>query len=105
MRSISKSEKISILRIGNDNINVSFTDDMKMDFNYSYYTNPDADNDNYFNWKHSFLNLDKPGEAGYLTIWNEDIPGNTYYIKNTSHDGIPKFILRKTNIKMSEIKK
>lgn len=72
---------------------------IKLDFNTAYYNdNKDPQKKNYFNWKHQFLNLDKPGDCGYLQIWHNNgnaqlmKPGNIYFIKNISDDK-PKFII------------
>ncbi len=78
--------------------NNSYGDGIKLDFNSPLY-NSTPDQINYFNWKHQFLNLNTPGDTGYLQIWYTDennnqysVPGNIYYIKNIS-DTKPKFIL------------
>lgn len=53
---------------------------------------------NYYNEKRIFLNLDTPGDAGYLNMYSTE-SGNkgqylaTYYIKNISDERHPKFIL------------
>ena len=52
---------------------------------------------NTFNSKNLFLNLNYPGEAGYLRIYEDPLNNNykqlaTYYIKNIS-DSKPKFML------------
>lgn len=83
---------------------------IKLDFNTAYYNNNTSMNDNYFNWKHSFLNLDKPGDFGYLQIWHNDeangnkpiIPGNIYVIKNIS-DNKPKFLISLLNSNISSM--
>lgn len=86
--------KISVQWYKNPNDN-----QIKLDFNAIYALSANIiDNsiNNYRNTKHLFLNLDKPGDAGYLNIYStneyyvEQI--QCYYIKNIS-DKYPKFIL------------
>ena len=60
---------------------------IKLDFNSCYYNRLDNDYSNKYNLKHLFLNLDSPGDAGYLntiTIQNEIRYDALYYIKNIS---------------------
>lgn len=50
---------------------------------------------------HLFLNLDKPGDAGILNIYEDPLSGVytkyvSYYIKNVS-DSKPKFLLSAHN--------
>lgn len=68
---------------------------IKLDFNSCYYNRLDSNYSNKYNLKHLFLNLDSPGDAGYLntiTIKNEIRYDALYYIKNIS-DQHPKFLL------------
>lgn len=80
---------------------------IKIDFNSKYYNEQIAASvDNLFNYQHTFLNLDKPGDSGYLKIYKNSISSATsmnefddmnniediLYIKNIS-DRFPKFIL------------
>ena len=79
-------------------LSVSWVDNngkIKLDFNSCYYNRINAGITNKYNLKHLFLNLDSPGDAGYLntfTLCNEIRYDALYYIKNIS-DSHPKFLL------------
>lgn len=70
----------------------------KLDFNSEYYFKPPAGLENTRNHRHMFLNLDEPGDSGYLNIYDNYTNSGrcmmTLFIKNIS-DEIPKFVLRK----------
>ena len=79
---------------------------IKLDFNAQYFNeqlNPNCPN--YYNYQHTFLNLDYPGAAGYLKVYKPEVSNitsgwefdegfiqNIFYIKNVS-DNVPKFII------------
>lgn len=71
---------------------------IKLDFNSLYYqSNAKPLTANAFNLMHLFLNLDKPGDAGILNIYEDPLNDKytkyvSYYIKNVS-DSKPKFLL------------
>lgn len=86
---------------------------IKLDFNANWYNynknihSFDIDDNvkNYFNIKHQFLNLDKPGSSGYLWLQsknnsNQLLPTHVYYIKNIS-DEHPKFILQLVDLDLN----
>ena len=90
---------------------------IKLDFNTKYYNRQINSNfPNYFNYQNSFLNLDYPGAAGYLKVYNDNILNindieefansdnfdNIYYIKNIS-DNKPKFLISAMNYIEREI--
>ena len=101
---LNNTDEISVTWINkNENI-FGEGNGIKLDFNAIHYINNinnDEDNTstyNYYNYKHSFLNLDKPGDGGCLRIYNQ-IDNSTYqesdsvyFIKNIS-DTKPKFII------------
>ena len=88
------------------------TKGIKLDFNtkwYNYHTEHDFKQDsslkNLYNIKHQFLNLDSPGNSGYLQLQkivnNALIPSHIFFIKNIS-DTTPKFILQLVDDKIND---
>lgn len=85
------------------------TTSVQLNFNPYFYNNfPSTDlslalTENNYNHNHMFLNLDKPGHAGYLKTWEVgEINGkkiatekHTYYIKNITfaEDSTPHFLI------------
>ena len=81
---------------------------VKIDFNPIYYFKPQEalKGKNIANIRHLFLNLDKPGDSGYLSIYKKDYSNNSsdiivdplqiraiVFIKNISTT-VPRFVLK-----------
>ena len=98
---LNNNDEISVTWISSANNQYGENKGIKLDFNALYYksninTNED-DITNYYNYKHSFLNLDKPGDGGCLRIYKQnnskfESTDSVYFIKNIS-DTKPKFII------------
>lgn len=92
---ISNNVEISVTWINNNQNIFGEHNGIKLDFNGIHYIH--SSNKNYYNYKHSFLNLDKPGDGGYLRIYNSTTNDYietdlVFFIKNISDDK-PKFIM------------
>lgn len=84
------SAEISVSWLSND------AGSIKLDFNALHYSTPD--DSNVRNKLHKFLNLDRPGDSGYLMIYSSEDGQNKLiyklFIKNISDASTPRFVMK-----------